>query len=47
MDTDTGHCLGTHAELHHYYGVCEHGMGAIVNGLSAIIPYEGTFLVLM
>lgn len=42
---DTG--LGDYAGRYIRYGVREHGMGAIANGLSAygaIIPYVGTFL---
>lgn len=39
--------LGTYAGRYIRYGVREHGMGAIMNGLAAhggIIPYGGTFL---
>lgn len=39
--------LGTYAGRYIRYGVREHGMGAIINGLAAhggIIPYAGTFL---
>ncbi|KAF8326391.1 putative transketolase [Cantharellus anzutake] len=38
--------LGNHAGRYFRYGVREHGMGAILNGLSAygaILPYGGTF----
>ena len=40
--------LGTYAGRYIRYGVREHGMGAIMNGLAAyggIIPFGGTFLV--
>lgn len=40
--------LGTYAGRYFRYGVREHGMGAIMNGLAAyggIIPFGGTFLV--
>lgn len=40
--------LGTYAGTYIRYGVREHGMGAIMNGLHAyggIIPFSGTFLV--
>lgn len=40
--------LGTYAGTYIRYGVREHGMGAIANGLSAygaIIPFVATFLV--
>ena len=40
--------LGTYKGIYIRYGVREHGMGAIMNGLSAyggIIPFGGTFLV--
>jgi transketolase len=39
--------LGTYAGRYVRYGVREHGMGAIMNGLAAygtILPYSGTFL---
>lgn len=39
--------LGTYAGRYIRYGVREHGMGAIMNGLAAhggIVPYAGTFL---
>jgi transketolase len=39
--------LGTYAGRYIRYGVREHGMGAIMNGLAAygtVIPYGGTFL---
>ena len=40
--------LGSYKGIYVRYGVREHGMGAIMNGLSAyggIIPFGGTFLV--
>lgn len=40
--------LGSYKGTYIRYGVREHGMGAIMNGLSAyggIIPFGGTFLV--
>lgn len=40
--------LGSYKGIYIRYGVREHGMGAIMNGLSGyggIIPYGGTFLV--
>ena len=40
--------LGTYKGIYIRYGVREHAMGAIMNGLSAyggIIPFGGTFLV--
>lgn len=40
--------LGTYAGTYIRYGVREHGMGAIANGLHAyggIIPFVGTFMV--
>lgn len=39
--------LGTYAGRYIRYGVREHGMGAIMNGLAAygtVLPYSGTFL---
>ena len=42
--------LGTYKGIYIRYGVREHAMGAIMNGLAAyggIIPFGGTFLVIM